>query len=190
MHSTPEVAMPRITPVSDKSQVPAEHQHVVDDVLQVFGVLRGPHSILLHTPGLDEPALALGNYFRYEGICKSPEKELAIITGARETDCLYVWAAQVGAGRRAGLREEAIEVVKHRHPVDGLEPHEREIITYVRELLRENRVEQSVFDALKDRYGVEWLIEMTTVVGYYVMLAGVVNSFEVDPPADGDELPV
>ena len=159
-------------------------------MLEVFGRFQGPHSILLHTPKLDIPALALGNYFRYESICKSPEKELAIITGSREKDCLYVWAAQVGAGRRNGLREEAIDVVKHKKDVAGLEPHEQEIITYVRQLMRDNRVEQSVFDALKNRYGVEWLIEMTTVVGYYVMLGGVVNAFEVDPPEGGDVLPV
>jgi hypothetical protein len=60
----------------------------------------------------------------------------------------------------------------------------------VRQLFRNNRVEQSVFDALKDRYGVEWLIEMTTAVGYYGMLAGVVNAFEVDPASDGDVLPI
>jgi hypothetical protein len=37
---------------------------------------------------------------------------------------------------------------------------------------------------------VPWLIEMTAVVGYYAMLAGVVNAFEVQPPPDGDVLPV
>jgi alkylhydroperoxidase family enzyme len=182
--------MPRIAPISDKSQVAADYQHVADAVLKVFGQFRGPHSILLHTPQLDEHALALGNHFRYDSICKSPEKELAIITGMRERDCLYVWAAQVAAGRRAGLREEAIDVVKHRKPVDGLEPHEQEIITYVRQLFVRNRVDQAAFDALKNRYGVPWLIEMTTVAGYYGMLSGIVNSFEVDPPADGDVLPV
>ena len=45
-------------------------------------------------------------------------------------------------------------------------------------------------DALKNRYGVQWLIEMTAVAGYYGMLSTVVNSFEVDPPEDGDVLPV
>jgi 4-carboxymuconolactone decarboxylase len=182
--------MPRIEPISDKSQVAPEHQHVVEGVLKVFGALRGPHSVLLHSPALDEHALNLGNYFRYNSVVKSPEKELAIITGVRERDCLYVWAAQVGAGRRAGLREEAIAVVKERREVDGLEPHEKEIITYVRQLLRKNRVDQDVYDALVARYGAQWLIEMTAVVGYYGMLAGVVNAFEVPAPADGDVLPV
>ena len=142
--------MPRIAPISDKSQVAKEYEHVADGVLKVFGQFRGPHSILLHAPQLDEYALNLGNHFRYDSICKSPEKELAIITAMRERDCLYVWAAQVAAGKRAGLRDEAIDVVKNRKPVDGLEPQEREIITYVRQLFTKNRVEQSAFDALKD----------------------------------------
>jgi 4-carboxymuconolactone decarboxylase len=182
--------MPRIEPVSDKSQVAPEHHEFVDAVLEVFGQLRGPHSILLHSPPLDKPALELGNYFRYNSIVKSPEKELAIITGAREKDCLYVWAAQVAAGRRGGLREEAITVVKERRDASELEPHEADIVNYVRHLFRNNRVDQATFDALKNRYGEQWLIEMTTVVGYYGMLAGVVNAFEVAAPADGDVLPV
>ena len=182
--------MPRVEPVSDKSQVAPEFQHIVDGVLQVFGALRGPHSILLLSPPTDERVLALGNYFRYNSLVKSPDKELAIITAAREKDCLYVWAAQVGAGRRAGLREEAIAVVKERRDASQLLPDEAAIVTYVRQLFRNNRVEQQAFDALKDRHGVPWLVEMTAVVGYYGMLAGVVNAFEVAPPADGDRLPV
>jgi 4-carboxymuconolactone decarboxylase len=182
--------MPRVTPVSDKSEVAPEHQHVVDGVLEVFGAIRGPHSILLHSPRLDEHALALGNYFRYSSVVKSPEKELAIIAAAREKDCLYVWAAQVAAGRRGGLREEAIAAVRDRRETAGLESDEAAIIDYVRQLFQANRVDQPAFDALKDRYGVEWLIEMTTVVGYYGMLAGVVNSFELPPPEGGDVLPV
>jgi 4-carboxymuconolactone decarboxylase len=182
--------MPRVTPVSDKSEVAPEHQYVVDGVLEVFGAIRGPHSILLHTPALDEHALALGNYFRYASVVKSPEKELAIITAAREKDCLYVWAAQVAAGRRGGLREEAIATVRDRGDTSNLEPGEAAIVNYVRELFRNNRVQQSTFDALKDRYGVQWLIEMTTVVGYYGMLAGVVNAFELPGPEGGDVLPV
>ncbi len=182
--------MPRIEPVSDKSQVAAEHHGVVDVVIETFGSIRGPHSILLHSPAMDKLALELGNYFRYNSLLQSPEKELAIITAAREKDCLYVWAAQVAAGRRGGLREEAIAVVKERRDVSELEPHEAEIVTYVRQLFQDNRVDQATFDALKNRYGEQWLLEMTTVVGYYGMLGGVANAVELPGPADGDVLPV
>ena len=182
--------MPRVEPIADRAQVAAEYQHIADGVLKVFGNLRGPHSVLLLTPQLDEPVLSLGNFFRYDSLVKSPERELAVITAAREKDCLYVWAAQTGAGRRAGLREEAITLIRERGDPDALSPDEAAIVTYVQQLLRTNRVDQPVFDAIKDRYGVEWLIEMTALVGYYAMLAGVVNSVELPTPDGGDILPV
>ena len=34
--------MPRVTPVAGKTDVAPEHQAVVDDVLKVFGGVRGP----------------------------------------------------------------------------------------------------------------------------------------------------
>ena len=182
--------MPRVRPVADKSEVAPQYHPIVDEVLKTFGGIRGPHSILLLSPPVDDKALALGNYFRTESVVKSPERELAIITAAREKDCLYVWAAQVAAGRRGGLREEAIDTVRDRSDVSSLRPDEAEIVSYVRQLFRSNRVDQASFDALKDRYGIQWLIEMTTVVGYYAMLAGVVNAVELPAPEDGEKLPV
>ena len=182
--------MPRIEPVSDRTQVPTEYQHVVDGVLEVFGSFRGPHSVLLRTPDTDEAVLALGNFFRYSSVVKSPERELAIITAAREKDCLYVWAAQVAAGRRGGLREEAIAVVRDRGDAASLTPEEAAIVTYVRQLFRQNRVEQAIYDRVRDAYGETWLLQMTAMVGYYGMLAGVVNAVELTAPADGDILPV
>ena len=182
--------MPRITPIADKSEVAPEYHNVVDGVLEVFGSIRGPHSILLHRPQLDAQALALGNFFRYDSLVKSPERELAVITAAREKDCLYVWAAQVAAGRRAGLNEDAISAVKQRGDVAKLPANEAAIVSYVRQLFGKNRVDQQTYDAVKDAYGVDWLIEMTALVGYYAMLAGVVNTMELPAPADGDALPV
>ncbi len=42
--------MPRVAPITGKSDVAAEHHGVVDGVLKVFGQVRGPFSMLLHSP--------------------------------------------------------------------------------------------------------------------------------------------
>jgi len=63
-------------------------------------------------------------------------------------------------------------------------------VTYVRQLLRTNRVEQAVFDALKDRYGVPWIVELTGIVGHYGMITGLLNAFEMLPAADAEQLPM
>ena len=56
--------MPRIAPVTGKADVAAEHHAVVDDVVKVFGGVRGPFSILLHSPKLAERLLPLVTFNR------------------------------------------------------------------------------------------------------------------------------
>ena len=182
--------MPRVKPIADRSEVAAEHQDVVDSVMAVFGQIRGPHTILLLSPPLERIVVALSGYFRGETLVKSPQRELAAITAARERDALYVWGAQVDNARRAGISEATIAAVRDRAEPARLSTEEAEIVTYVQQLCRRNRVEQPAFDALLQRYGTQWLVELTTMAGYFGMLAGVVNAFEVPTHAGGDPLPV
>ena len=48
--------------------------------------------------------------------------------------------------RKAGTREEAIVAVRDRRDLSGLQPDEQAIVSYVRQLLRKNRVDQPVFE--------------------------------------------
>lgn len=182
--------MPRVSPVTGKSDVPAEHQHVVDDVVKVFGNVRGPFSVLLHSPKLAERVLPLVTFFREQSVVEARLRSLAILTAVRERDAVYVWSAQVAAARRAGVREEAIDVIRAKGDPAKLPVEEREIVTYARQLMRDNRVDQAAFDALKNRYGVQWLVELTAAANYFAFLSGMVNAFEVPAPPDGDKLPV
>jgi 4-carboxymuconolactone decarboxylase len=182
--------MPRVTPITSKDQVAPEHQRVFDAVAEGRGSVRGPFSILMHSPPLCERVLNQGTYLRFESAVKPKEGELAVIATAREKDCPYVWAAHVTLARKAGVREEAITAVRDRKDASGLEPNERAIVTYVRQLLRTNRVEQSVFETLQGRYGVPWVVELTGIIGHYGLVAGVLNAFEVKAAPDAEQLPV
>jgi 4-carboxymuconolactone decarboxylase len=180
--------MPRIAPVTGKSEVAPEHHHVVDAVVEVFGNVRGPMSILLHSPRLAERVLGLVTFFRDDSVVEGRLRSLAILTAVREREAAYVWAAQVGAARRAGVREAAIDLIRAQGDPAALPVEEREIVAYTRQLVRTNRVDQAAFDALQKRYGAAWLVELTAAANYFAMLAGVVNAFEVAAPADGDKL--
>ena len=181
--------MPRIAPVTGKSDVPAEHHAVVDGVMKVFGNVRGPFSMLLHSPKLAERLLPLVTFFRDESVVDAKLRSIAILSAVREREAAYVWAAQVGAARRNGLREEVIDLLRAKGDPGKLPAEERDIVTYVRQLMRTNRVDQAVFDALKNRHDAQWMVELTAAANYFAMLSGVVNAFEVAAPADGDKLP-
>ena len=181
--------MARIAPITGKSDVPAEHQAVVDSVLSVFGNVRGPFSMLLHSPKLAAKVLPLVTFFRDESVVEGKLRSIAILTAVREREAAYVWAAQVGAARRNGLREEVIDLIRGKGDPARLPDEERDIVTYTRQLMRTNRVDQAVFDALQERFGVQWLVELTAAANHFALLSGIVNAFEVAPPPDGDKLP-
>jgi 4-carboxymuconolactone decarboxylase len=181
--------MPRIVPVSGKADLPAEHHHVVDDVINVFGGVRGPFSIMLHSPKLAERVLPLVTFFREGSIVEPRLRSHAILAAVREREAAYVWAAQVGAARRAGGPEKTIDLLRAKGDPAGLADDERDIITYTRQLMRTNRVDAAVLERLKNRHGEQWLVELTAAANYFGFLSGMVNPFEVPAPPDGDKMP-
>jgi 4-carboxymuconolactone decarboxylase len=181
--------MPRVTPISEKSQVAAEHQHVADDVLGVFGRIRGPFSVLLNSPKLAEKMLALVKFNRDECIVDGRLRSHAILAAVRERESAYVWSAQVGAAKRAGVDDKTIDLLRAKGDVSGLPEDERDIVNLTRQLMRTNRVEYPVFNRLCGKYGAQWMTELITIAHYFTVLSGVTNAFEVAVPADGDQLP-
>jgi 4-carboxymuconolactone decarboxylase len=179
--------MPRIPPIAAKTDMAPEHQYVFDQVMGVFGRVRGPFSVLLHSPKLAERLLPMVPFAR-EGTVIDPQlRQVAVLAAVREREANYVWAAQVDASRRAGLREQVIDLLRAKGDPAGLSADERDIVTYTRQLMRTNRVDQPVFDALLQRHGAQWLVELTAVANFYVALCGVVNAFDVPIPEGGDQ---
>jgi 4-carboxymuconolactone decarboxylase len=181
--------MPRVAPVTGKSDVAPEYHHVVDDVLKVFGNVRGPFSMMLHSPNLAARVLQLVTFFRDDSVVEAKLRSVGILAAVREREGAYVWSAQVGAARRNGLEDAVIDVIRAKGDAAKLTPEQRDIVVYARQLMRTNKVEQAAFDALQKRYGTQWLLELTAAINYFAMLCGIVNAFEVAVPPDGDKLP-
>jgi 4-carboxymuconolactone decarboxylase len=181
--------MPRLAPITGKSDLPAEHHRVVDAVEKIFGGVRGPFSMLLHSPKLAERLLGLVTFFREEGVVAPTLRSVAILAAVREREAAYVWAAQVRAARVNGVGEDVIDVLRAKGDPGKLPAEERDIVTYVRQLMRTNKIDQAAFDALKSRHDAQWMVELTAAANYFAMLSGVVNAFEVAAPPDGDKLP-
>ena len=180
--------MPRVAPITGKSDVPAEHHDVVDGVLKTFGRVRGPYSMLLHSPRIARHFLGVVNFMREETVVGQKERSLAALTAASERGGYYVWAAQHEAARKAGIREEAIALIRAKGDPAKLPEDEREVVAYVQQLMRNNNVDRPTFDALHKRHGTKWLVELTAEAGYFGLLCGLVTTFEVPVPEGGDRL--
>ncbi len=182
--------MPRINLITEKSQISADQHAEYDRIVEVLHRVGGPFGVLMYSPGLAQKVCEAGAWVRLNSTLKPVERELAIIAVSREKDAAYEWAAHVRTGRQQGMREEAIEAVRNRTDVSQLEPDERDIISFVRQLLRTNRVEQTLFDELVRRHGERWLVELAATVGQYQYISAINNTFDLQPAADADPLPI
>lgn len=182
--------MPRIELINDKSQIPEDQHAEFDHIVEVLHNVRGPFSVLMHSPGLAEKVMSAGAQVRLGSTLTPVEREIAVISTSREKDAAYEWNAHVSTGRKAGMREEVIDAVRARGDVSGLEPDERDIVTFVRQLLQTNRVEQSLFDELVSRHSHRWVVELAATVGQYQYIAAINNTFEILPGPDADPLPI
>jgi 4-carboxymuconolactone decarboxylase len=182
--------VPRISLITQKADLPDDRHAEFDAIVGVLHAVRGPFAILMHSPGLAQKVMEAGAHVRLKSTLKPVERELAILAVAREKDAAYEWASHVTTGRNAGLGEEAIEALRTRADVSSLEPDERDIVTFVRQLLQRNRVDQPLFDALLQRHGERWLVELAATVGQYQYISAINNTFDLQPAPDADRLPV
>jgi 4-carboxymuconolactone decarboxylase len=180
--------MARLPLITSTTGLPAAQQAAAEAVLKVFGHVRGPFSVLLHSPKLAEQLLPLVTFVRQDNVVEPRLRFVGILAAVRESRADYVWAAQVEQARKNGIRDEVIDVIREDRDPTALAADEREIMIYVRELLRTKRVSDALFDSMRSKYGAQWLVELTAVVNFFAFVSGICNAFEVPPPAGGDKL--
>ncbi len=176
--------MTRMTRVPEptREQLSPDGQAVFDRIVATRGGVRGPFSVLLHSPALAERVAALGEHLRFRSGLDGADRELAILTAGRETEAAYEWAAHEPIARREGTRPGAIAVVRERRPTDELLPREAVIVETVRALHREHRLTDVQYARAESMLGRQALLELIILAGYYGMIALVLNAFDVDLP--------
>ena len=181
--------MARIPQIHEREDVPANAAQHFDSIASSRGRISGPFSVLLNSPEIAGRAAHLGAYIRFESTLSDSDRELAIITAAREFDCHYEWSAHVVMARDAGVSADAISAVANRAGLEELDDADALIIAYGREMFRDKRVSDATYEAAQARFGVQGVTELTATMGYYGMLACALNTFEVLPDEGAEWLP-
>ena len=176
-----------------RESIPEDQREAFDQFVQQRGSVpaAGPLSIMIHAPEMLARGEHLREYLRGDESSLSPNiRELAMLVTAREMDCQFIWNAHVAQGRSWGLNDDLLDNLRDKKPLTGLSPEEAVVVDFGQELFRTRRVGQPVFDAALARFGSQGLTELTSLMGYYAMLAFNVNAFEVELPKDLTEVPL
>ena len=171
--------MARLKPITSVDQLAPKDQRIAEAVIKSRGGIQGPFTMLLHCPPFAGHMVNLGGYVRFEGSLDMRVRVLAAMTVAREFDALYVWGAQTGAARRQGVPEATITAIREKHS-RGMPDEDAQIVDFTRDLVRRHRVDDAIAKALQTRFGDEQFVELTGAIGYYSMLAMMVNACELE----------
>jgi 4-carboxymuconolactone decarboxylase len=171
--------MARIATIDKKEDLAAEGQKAYDAIAQSRGAVGGPWLALLHSPELAARTAHLGGYIRFESSLDRKMLELAALTAARELGCKHEWAAHIVHGQKAGISRETIGAIYQKKATEHFSTEDAQVISYVREIISSHRVSEPTFQALYGRLGEKGFVELAATVGYYAMLACVMNTFDV-----------
>ncbi len=152
------------------------------------GTLTGPFNALLYAPEVGDAVQQLGGALRFESSLPGHLRELAILMVAQRWRANYEWYAHAPIAAKEELGEAVIEAVK-KGEVPGDAPDDVQTVhNFVSELVQTRRVCDETYEQACALIGEQGLVELISVVGYYTLLAGLLNTFEIGVP-QGEEPP-
>jgi 4-carboxymuconolactone decarboxylase len=169
--------VPRVQLIESREQANPEQQEVYDHIGSTRGGQVGrPFAILLQRPEIARAMADLGSVIRFQSTLSDRDRELVIVTTAIERSCDFEWQAHRPLASAAGVSEGTLEAVAGGNEV--AEDRDNKIVAYVRALARTGQVESDTYEEASALFGDAGVVEMTAIVGYYTLLAMVMNAVE------------
>lgn len=146
------------------------------------GHLVGPFNAMLHNPSIGWPLARVGEALRYEGLLPPRSRELAILTVAAAYRSEFEWYAHAPIAEGLGVAADVIVDIRC-----GRRPHladevEQTVVDVVQAVLDRVDLDDEAYARAAALVGEPELVELTTLVGYYGVLATQLRLFRVPLP--------
>ncbi len=169
-------------PFATRESMDAAGQAVWDEIETSRGGVQRNYAALLNNPEASSNFAHLGGYARFGTPLPARVKAVAVLTAAREACGHYVWTVNQPAARNAGLTDADIAAIHEYRAPNGLSGDDAAISGFVIELLRQHRVSDGTFEAVRGILGDAGIVDMLVVVSYYHGLAHALQALAVDLP--------
>lgn len=148
------------------------------------GRLAGPFNAMLLHPELGMALQELGTAIRYRGALSPRSRELAILTVAAHWQCPFELNAHTIMGAQAGLTDAELEAICVGDPLRLPDAEEDAVLTATRTLMHSGDLSSAQYAAAVSTLGPDKLFEISTLVGYYSLLALQMRIFDVSRPPE------
>jgi AhpD family alkylhydroperoxidase len=159
---------------------PASASPEVREALEVLPPLNIFRTVA-HADTAVRPLLRLGGAILGQGELDPRRRELAILRTAAVTGAEYEWIQHESIARGVGASDEQIAAVKAGDlEGEAFDDDDRLVLRCTDELLRNDAIGEATFASARERLSDREILELILAVGYYRMLAGVMNSVAID----------
>lgn len=143
--------------------------------------------MLSHAPPLTDSAIDLGLAVLRESTLPVRLRELVVMAVASGTRCEYESVQHRPIALNSGATPAQLAAIAERRS-DGPEfdGTESAAVTAAFELVAGHTLSEDTLSALRARFTDRQVVEIVTTVGYYVMLAGLMNGLGVDVDPSGE----
>ncbi|MCX8072710.1 MAG: carboxymuconolactone decarboxylase family protein [Candidatus Binatia bacterium] len=137
--------------------------------------------MLAHATSCFRPWLRLGTALLNELELAPRLRELVILTVARECGCAYEWAQHEALARIVGVPQEQVRAIE-RGELSPAAFSETEllVLAVTKALLAAPRIDDELWHRLVANFSPRQIVELCLVVGFYAMLARVLETTGVD----------
>jgi 4-carboxymuconolactone decarboxylase len=171
-------------PLPQGDDLDPEQKRVHDAIASLRnGHIPAHYRAALYNPELSDKWQQLGELLRYRTTLPLRLSELAILVTAIHYRCEYEWHMHVDVARRAGLADEAIDIIREGRRPEFLAAEDAAVFDYCTELFETKFVSEPVYKRTLEAIGTRGIVELTALVGYYAMVAMSVNAHELPMPA-------
>ena len=146
------------------------------------GSLVGPFSTLLLSPVVGDALQSVGAAIRFGCGLSSLVREVAILSVAAHRRSPFEWWAHEPIGRRAGLDDDQIAAL-HAGETPAFDDDAADATyAFCRALIAGGRPDDASYEAAREALGLDGVMELVTLVGYYTLLAQLMETFDVGVP--------
>ncbi|MEO7404463.1 MAG: carboxymuconolactone decarboxylase family protein [Burkholderiales bacterium] len=181
--------MGRIADLAPEAMTPEQRRIANDIGAARGGVVRGPFAIWLRNPEIADRANQFGNALRIAGKLDKRLFELMILVVARHWSAQYEWFAHEKQARENGVSDAVIEAIRHRRKPVFERADEALVYDLVSEMNETRTLSQPTYDLALAHFGQDLMIELVTSLGFYTMVAVVLNGFDAPVPDGTRPLP-
>ena len=146
------------------------------------GRLIGPFNPILFCPAISSSFLDLQETEQKNTSLSQRVRQVVILAVGAVWKSNYELYAHAAAARKAGISEEAIQMLTTGGLPDELDDREKIAQRYARQLSAERHVDAALYSAAERAFGQRGLVEITYLTGIYHTVCALLNAFEIPAP--------